>query len=335
MLVKFKEGAYEVIIKEKSFLHLATLLNEFNKILIVCDDNVAPIYLHTLLTQIRVEKYYYIFRHGEKSKNIDTFLAIQKKLLDIHFTRIDLLIALGGGVCIDLTGFVAATYKRGIKYISIPTSTLAQVDSSIGGKTGIDFLQTKNVIGSFYPPYKVIIDLTLLKTLSKRDYLNGLYESLKMGLLFDKNIVDVFFQNKIVENISYLISCSIELKKYIVEKDPFEKKERRLLNFGHTIGHALESYYEFKNMLHGECVAQGMLYFIFNAELKQRLISLYNKLGLKLNLDYNIDSLVSYIKNDKKRESSLFNIVILHDIEKYEIKMMSIEEIKQILEKGL
>lgn len=332
MLINVKNSSYEVIVKSGILSNIFCYIKNYNKIAIVIDDNIPRIYLDNLLQQ-KKDCYSFIVEHGEKNKTIDTYLKIQKFLLENNFSRSDLIIALGGGVIGDIVGFVASTYKRGIDYIQIPTTTLSQIDSSIGGKTAINYLGFKNSIGTFYHPQKVFIDIDVLKTLSQRDFYNGLVEALKIALLFDKKLFETIESNDFGCNIEYIIKRSIEFKKDIVEKDEYEKGLRKVLNFGHTIGHGIESLYGGEK-LHGECIAKGMLYFIRNENLKKRVIAIFNRFNIKLEEEPDIKKIVYYIKNDKKINDEKINVVVLNDIGKFEICNYNINEIENIIRDG-
>lgn len=237
------------------------------KICIVTDSNVAKLYAETvqnILTENFLHVFCYEFQAGEASKNTDTVNGVYEFLIQNHFDRHDLMIALGGGVVGDLTGFTAATYLRGIDFIQVPTSLLSQVDSSIGGKTGVDFMQYKNMVGAFYQPKLVYMNLNVLKTLPKDQLVSGFGEILKHGLIrnhdyflwmnaYEKEILALDYNT--LEEMVYQ-SCLI--KRDVVERDPKEKGERALLNFGHTIGHAVEKLSDF-GLSHGVCVGLGMV----------------------------------------------------------------------------
>lgn len=236
------------------------------KFCIVSDSNVAPLYgeeICTLLKESGYQQVYcYTFQAGEASKNTSTVNDVYEYLIGHHFDRHDVLIALGGGVVGDLTGFTAATYLRGIDFVQVPTSLLAQVDSSIGGKTGVDFLQYKNMVGAFYQPKLVYMNLNVLKTLPKDQLVSGFGEILKHGLI--KNSLYFSWMNEHYQDIldldydtlEEMIYESCRIKRDVVERDPKELGERALLNFGHTIGHAVEKLADFK-LSHGVCVGLG------------------------------------------------------------------------------
>ena len=267
-----KEGklAYNIIF-EKSFNELSDYLEEFDvrskRICIVTDHNVHSIYgkeLHNLLAPYVSKITFYIFPAGESNKTLDTVRSLYEHLILEHFDRNDMLLALGGGVVGDLTGYAAATYLRGIDFIQIPTTLLAQVDSSIGGKTGVDFNCYKNMVGAFYQPRLVYMNLHSLDTLTDEDFTCGMGEILKHGIIKDATYYEWTIQNmsKIMDRdyntLKKMVEKSCKIKKTVIENDPFEKGERALLNMGHTIGHAIE---KLKNgtLLHGQCVALGTI----------------------------------------------------------------------------
>ena len=237
------------------------------KVCIVTDSNVEPLYASEVQGLLQKEfdcVQIFTFEAGEHSKNLETVSRLYEFLILHHFDRRDFLVALGGGVVGDLTGFTAATYLRGIDFIQMPTTLLSQVDSSIGGKTGVDFLQYKNMVGAFCQPKLVYINLSVLKSLPKRQIISGMGEIIKHGL-----IRDAAYYRWLKENVPFIFSLapavteqmvarSCQIKREVVERDPTEKGERALLNFGHTIGHAIEKLCDF-SLFHGECVGLGIL----------------------------------------------------------------------------
>ncbi len=237
------------------------------KICVVTDSQVDRFYSKEVLAALA--PYFetvklHVFPAGEASKNLDTVNRLYEDLIKSHFGRQDFLVALGGGVVGDLTGFAAATYLRGIDFIQVPTTLLSQVDSSIGGKTGVDFMQYKNMVGAFYQPRLVYINLETLKSLPKEQLLSGMGEVLKHGLIKDGGYFSWICKNQEailaldMDVMEELVYQSCQIKRAVVERDPKEQGERALLNFGHTIGHAVEKLSGFE-LLHGECVALGMI----------------------------------------------------------------------------
>lgn len=337
-----KDKEYQVII-ERGILNKASSVLGFDKktskILIVTDDGIPVQYVDTLKNNIintnsNNTVFVYTIKQGEESKSFINYSSILDYLIDNEFTRTDTVIALGGGVVGDLAGFVSATYMRGISFINIPTTLLSQVDSSIGGKTAIDKKGYKNLVGAFYPPEKVLIDPNVLATLDKRQFMAGLVEALKMGLTSDKDLYELIkTSNDIYKDIDIVIEKALRVKKDVVEKDPHEKHLRKILNFGHTIGHAIESSGKF-NLLHGECVGIGLLYMVptvLEEEIKAVLIK-YN-LPIKSDIENTIskEDLFKYISLDKKRSNKDITIIEVKVPGTFEINKINLEEIKNYL----
>ncbi|MDO5479698.1 MAG: 3-dehydroquinate synthase family protein, partial [Clostridia bacterium] len=212
------------------------------------------------------------FPQGEENKNFETYKTVLSALTENGFTRTDCVVAVGGGVVGDLAGFAASSYMRGIDFYNIPTTVLSQIDSSIGGKTAIDFYGYKNIIGAFHQPKKVIIDADVTKTLTKRQIVSGLAEAVKMAATSDKELFSIFENGDYEEHFDEIIEKSLMIKKAVVEEDVDEKGLRKVLNFGHTVGHAIESNAGLGRFYHGECVALGMLYMA-DKEAKERIIN--------------------------------------------------------------
>lgn len=301
------------------------------KICIISDTNVAPLYLKKLekiIKQNVKEVLHFVFDAGESSKNLNTVYDLYDFLITSKFDRKDILIALGGGVVGDLTGFVAATYLRGIKFIQVPTSLLAQVDSSIGGKTGVDFNQYKNMVGSFYHPSLVYININTLNTLPKREFISGMAEVIKHGFIKDYQYYKWLDSNKVkikdldLRVLEEMIIRSCLIKKNVVEQDFRETGERALLNFGHTIGHAIEKLKNF-SLSHGECVSIGISYALkLSGELtyitdceKSEAIQLLKDFGLPVEFDnLEVSDIIDTLSFDKKMESGILNFILLKGI---------------------
>ena len=265
-----KGPAYDIIFSENfdGLLPAADFLNlKTRRVCIVSESRVAALYMDTLkrlFAPAAREVIDFVFPEGEASKTLSTVQDLYERLILAHFDRKDLLVALGGGVVGDLTGYAAATYLRGIDFIQVPTSLLAQVDSSIGGKTGVDFNAYKNMVGAFHQPRLVYMNFSALKTLSARQFASGMGEIIKHGLIRDMDYYQWIkaHRTQIMERdtqvLARLVYKSCVIKGQVVEHDPKEQGERALLNFGHTIGHAVEKLENF-SLLHGECVALGMV----------------------------------------------------------------------------
>lgn len=301
------------------------------KVCIVTDSKVSNYYLNDLakLIENHVKTVHtFVFPFGESSKNLDTVYTLYEYLIKESFDRKDILIALGGGVVGDLTGYAAATYLRGISFIQVPTTLLSMVDSSIGGKTGVDFLAYKNMVGAFHQPKLVYMNLNSLKTLDSKEFYAGFGEIIKHGLIKDvsyyqwlkENVEEIKTRNP--HTMHELVSRSCYIKREVVEKDPKEIGDRALLNFGHTIGHAIEKLKEFK-LLHGECVAIGMVAASYLSYLMNYL-TLEEVKDIESTIDsYQLptyvtgltsEEVLSITKSDKKVESGTLKFILLSKI---------------------
>ncbi|MBS4535440.1 3-dehydroquinate synthase [Clostridium sp. D2Q-14] len=266
--IRTKSENYVVYIKRDLLNDLSNYIKEYKKekILIITDENVANIYINEIKKTLKDFKIdFHIISPGEKSKSLNTSKDIYDKLLYGKYNRRSLIISLGGGVIGDLAGFVASTYMRGIDFIQIPTTLLSQVDSSVGGKVGINYNNIKNIIGSFYQPKKVLIDPETLKTLDLKNLKSGLSEVIKYGIIRDydffkmlKMEIDII-KSLNIDKMENIIKKSLEIKEEIVYLDTYENDIRKILNFGHTIGHGIESLNDFQRFTHGEAIALGMI----------------------------------------------------------------------------
>lgn len=301
-----------------------------DKIMIVTDDNVAPLYLDTVKKSLSDEGFsvdFVILQNGEEHKNIESVLKIYEALSKGRFNRKDMILALGGGVVGDMSGFAASTYLRGIKYIQIPTTLLSQVDSSVGGKTGIDLPFGKNLVGAFLQPECVIADSNTLKTLSDEQISCGMAEVIKSALIRSEDFVNFLLDSDdFFRDAEEIIIRSVNIKKEIVEIDEFEKYDRMLLNFGHTLGHSIEKYYNYRGITHGQAIAYGMNMITKNKEVREILLTLLRKYGLKSECDIPVKELIDIAKNDKKAINDIINIVVVKKAGKGEIKNISFEE---------
>ncbi len=309
--------------------------NNYDKICIVTDDIVKDLYVKDIIQQLESKfnlVITYTLPNGEKSKNLSQIEKLYEELIKHNFTRKDLLIALGGGVVGDMTGFCAATYLRGIDFIQIPTTLLSQVDSSIGGKTGVDFLGYKNMVGAFYMPKLVYINTSVLKTLSKEQLSCGMGEVIKYGCIWDKEFYK-YLKNHASEILSLddsvleeMIYTCCDIKRQVVEIDPKEQGLRSILNFGHTIGHAIEKMSNFM-LFHGQCVAIGMVAAMFLSnklgyvsetevdDFKELLKSYHLPISAK-NLD--AADVLNATKSDKKAEKQYIKFIVLNPLGKAE-----------------
>ena len=266
--VDLPQNGYEIIIEKGILSNLAKEIKEVfngNKIFVLTDKNVDKFYGDKVINELEAAGYdtkKLALEPGEETKAFFTLPKVYDELLNFKLTRSDLILTLGGGVIGDLGGFVASTYLRGVPFIQCPTTLLAQVDSSVGGKVGVDLDRGKNLVGSFYQPIKVIIDPNVLETLSDRVFNDGMAEVIKYGCIKDEEFFNKLLNYKdkeeVMNNIEYIIHNCCKIKKEVVEKDEKDTGERMLLNFGHTIGHAIEQYYKYSKYTHGEAVAIGM-----------------------------------------------------------------------------
>jgi len=331
---KEQKAIYDILL-ESSFEPLVTELENHGinkrKLCIVSDSNVANLYLREvkeLLAPVCSKVISFVFPAGEENKNLDTVRELYKLLIVNEFDRQDLLIALGGGVVGDLSGYAAATYLRGIEFIQVPTTLLSQVDSSIGGKTGVDFDSYKNMVGAFHQPKLVYMNLCTLKSLPKEQYFSGMGEIIKHGLIKDasyyrwlkEHLPEISARDLGVCREMIFKSC--HTKRQVVENDPLEKGERALLNFGHTIGHAVEKSMDFQ-LYHGECVAIGIVgaaYLSYSRGYltKDELEDVKNTLQ-RFHLPVSIKGLelvdiVETMKHDKKMDSGRIRFILLKTI---------------------
>ncbi|MDE7322352.1 MAG: 3-dehydroquinate synthase [Lachnospiraceae bacterium] len=325
------------IVYEQNFKNLAKELEPLGinarKLCVITDTRVKGLYADEVCGALKDycrEIVVYDFPNGEESKNLDTVRNIYTFLIQNKFGRKDMLLALGGGVVGDTTGFVAATYLRGIDFVQVPTTLLAQVDSSIGGKTGVDFDQYKNMVGAFYMPKLVYMNVSTLKTLDDRQYYSGMGEVLKHGLIksakFYEWIIDNMYEihERNLETLEDMVYKSCTCKKLVVEKDPTEKGERAILNFGHTIGHAIEKAKNFE-LMHGECVALGCVaaaYISWKRELLSKdeyyeIRDMFVPFNLPISIE-NIDpeEIYALTTSDKKMDGNQIKFILLKKVGK-------------------
>lgn len=325
--VKMNDFNYDVVIEKGCINHVNEYLDLNRKVLILTDSLVPSDYANIVKEKSK-EGYIYTIASGEASKSFENYGKILDYLVEHQFSRTDCIVAVGGGVVGDLAGFVASTYMRGITFYNIPTTLLSQVDSSIGGKTAIDKCGIKNIVGAFYPPHKVLIDTDLLKTLDDRQLHSGLVEAIKMGLTNDQELFDLIKNsNNLFDDIETIVTKALVVKKMIVEADPKEKGLRRVLNYGHTIGHAIESSTKY---LHGECVGVGMLYFA-SPKVKKELKEVLEKYHLPISHNVEKKLLYDYICLDKKRSGNKITIVYVEEKGNFKFLNIELEAIKDYL----
>lgn len=338
---------YNIYIGDNIFNKTTEYLSEVfpsGKIAVVTDDNVDRLYGDKLikLLSAKYQTVKFVMEHGEKSKNITTYTALLNFLAENHLTRSDAILAFGGGVVGDLAGFAAATYLRGIKYLQMPTTLLAMVDSSVGGKTAIDLDAGKNLAGAFYQPAIVLCDYSLTKTLSDEIFTDGCAEIIKYALISDYDLychLNDFGKNFDME---YVISRCVQIKSDIVSADEFDGGIRQLLNYGHTVGHSIEALSNF-SVTHGSAVAIGMA-IVANASAESGLcpyscyentIKLINKFSLPTITNYNANQITRIMENDKKRKGNKITFVVPESLGKCILKTYPIEETENFIAPGL
>jgi len=318
------ENSYDIVIKRGALREAAGYLKLDRRVLVVTDDGVPAAYSDTIAEACKYPVKISV-QAGEESKSFPTFERLCRVMLEKGFTRTDAIVAVGGGVVGDLAGFAAASYMRGIDFYNVPTTFLSQVDSSIGGKTAINLDGVKNIIGAFYQPKKVLVDPNVLRTLPARQLASGLAESVKMAATFDKELFELIEHGDIEENLDTIIEKSLSIKKQVVERDEKEAGLRRILNFGHTIGHGIESCEGLHGLYHGECVALGMLPMCSD-DVRKRLIEVYKKIGLPSALDFDPERVFEAVTHDKKLDGHLIHLIYVPEIGTYEMKKMSLPD---------
>lgn len=328
------KNSYDILLQRGCIHQIKDYIDLNRKIMIVTDDGVPAPYIKAIQAQCP-NAYVHTLTQGEGAKSFRIYQTVCENLLHHQFSRKDLIIALGGGVVGDLAGFVASSYMRGIEFIQVPTTSLSQIDSSIGGKVAINLNEVKNIIGAFYQPSMVFVDPDTLTTLTRRHFINGLVEALKAGLIYDSELFKRFEQEDWETHLEDIIAKALMVKKTIVEQDEKEQNLRKILNFGHTIGHAIETSYHLQGLYHGECVALGMLYFLPDDALKTRVQRIYQRLCLPDHVPTNTEQLLEIIHNDKKADKDTIDTIWVPTIGHAEIKSMSFQEIKQLLENKL
>jgi len=321
---------YDVIVENGALDDAEKHFNLNRKVLVLTDDGVPEMYAEKVAKKCETPVVVTL-KHGEESKNFDNFKHILSVMLENSFSRKDCVVAVGGGVVGDIGGFAASCYMRGVDFYNVPTTLLSMVDSSIGGKTAIDFMGVKNVVGSFYQPKEVVVDPRVLSTLDDRQFYAGLAESIKMAATSDASLFEFIEDADVKRDVKEIIERSILIKKAVVEKDEKEEGLRKVLNFGHTVGHAIESAEQGK-LLHGECVATGMLYACSDG-VKTRLENLMTKFGLPIKTEKTAAQLLPYITHDKKASGGKISTVYVDEIGSFRFIDLTAEEILLISEK--
>jgi 3-dehydroquinate synthase len=314
-----------------------------SKICIVTDSNVAKLYLEYLeekLASLSIPLFRHIIPAGEEYKTLETVSGIYDTLSDYQFGRDDMIIALGGGVTGDIAGFAAATYLRGMRHlIQIPTTLLAQVDSSVGGKTGVDLPRGKNLVGAFRQPDMVLIDPEILDTLPEDIFKSGMAEVIKYGCIWDPTILDLVSKDDYKNNMIELIERCVSIKIKVVEEDETETGLRRILNFGHTVGHGAEKIGNYRSLSHGEAVAVGMAAAVKMGDsigitkdgCYERLISVLQRFSLPTGLTYPVEAVFEAMLSDKKKQGDGIYFIFIEDFGKTLVKKIPVTELKEMM----
>ena len=339
--------SYDIIIDRNIFSKIVPIIKSAGsaKAAIISDTNVWPLYgdnVSSYLINAGIHTVNYVFPAGEEQKNGGTYLEILNFLSCNKLDRLDILIALGGGVVGDITGFAAATYLRGIRYIQIPTTLLAMVDSSVGGKTAIDLPAGKNLAGAFHQPYAVLCDINTLDTLPEPIFRYGCAEVIKYGVLFDPTLFAHLQEHRLNFDREYVISQCVTWKRDIVHTDEFDTGERQKLNLGHTVGHAIELFSNYR-ISHGSAVAIGMAvisraasYSNFcSSSVAEEIQSVLSAFQLPISTDYNTSQIFTATLSDKKCSGNSLSVIVPTQIGACIIEKMSFQIFKDFFEKGL
>ena len=323
--MNLQEHSYDILVQRGILKNAGEQLNLNRRVLVVTDCGVPAEYAKVLAQQCRVPVICTV-ETGEGSKSLEVFGRLLGTMLDHGFSRKDCVAAVGGGVVGDLSGFAASAYMRGIDFYNIPTTLLSQIDSSIGGKTAINFGGVKNIVGAFYQPKAVLIDPELLKTLPRRQISNGLAEAVKMAMTSDRELFELFEHEDIESHIDEIIIRSLNIKKSVVEKDEKEAGLRKILNFGHTIGHGIESSGNMTQMYHGECVALGIIPMCAEA-IRPRVIEVLKKCGLYNRISFDWERIEAAAFHDKKADGDSVTVTMVPQIGSFELKKMKCSEV--------
>lgn len=311
------------------------------KVVIISDSNISKICLdvvHKSIKENGFEVFNYIFPAGEGSKTTNTVVSMVEFLAENELTREDIVVALGGGVCGDMAGFASAIYLRGIKFVQIPTSLLAQIDSSVGGKTAVDLPQGKNLCGAFHQPALVLIDPDVLETLPEHYFSDGMAEAIKYGCIKSKSLFERIENENAKDFIEDLIFECVDIKRIVVENDEKEMGERAILNFGHTAGHSIEKLYNFEGISHGEAVGIGMVMITDACEkhnltekgTSSRIAKVLEKYNLKTKDSHSVKEIVDFMSSDKKRTGKGIKFIMLNSVGDSFIKLVEYKEMYEL-----
>ena len=326
-----RQGTYDIVIGRGVLRQARTLLNLDRKVLVVTDSGVPAVYAQTVLDAC-TEGRLHVLPQGESSKSLEQWQLLLGEMTEHGFTRSDAVVAVGGGMVGDLAGFAAASYMRGIDFYNIPTTLLSQLDSSVGGKTGVDFHGIKNLVGAFKQPAKVLVDPDCLATLDARLLHEGLAEGIKMAATSDASLFRLIAGTDDLErDLETIITGGLRIKRDVVERDTDEKGLRRVLNFGHTVGHAIEAAAG-GSLYHGECVAAGML-SCCSEEARKALLPVLQKYGLPTADPFDTDTLMSYVVHDKKMDGRQITLVYVDRIGSFEFRSVGAETVRAYIDR--
>lgn len=343
--VPVDKHAYDVLIERGLVRQCGKVIKELcsaETCVIITDDNVDKFYSDTVELSLKENGFQvarFVFPHGETAKNAETLLNIYSFLCQHEITRSDCLIALGGGVVGDITGFAAATFLRGLDYIQIPTSLLAQVDSSVGGKTAIDLPEGKNLVGAFKQPLTVLCDPDTLDTLPEEFLIDGMGEVIKYGMIADAQLFETLCSydlGNIRQHLDEIIPVCVGIKRDVVAEDELDTGLRMILNFGHTLGHAIEAYYHYETYTHGCAVAAGMCLmtkYCGNAQNEEKLRNCVERYHLPSAVPVPAETLTSLCGSDKKRTGAKLRYIVCDPIGKAEIRCDSLADFQKHFQK--
>lgn len=341
MFLLSSDLGYDVVIDtSRQYFQNFLEKNNFSKVMVVTDENINDLYsdeIDLIFSGVFYEKI--VLPAGECTKSFEYLKNIYDKCVDFGIGRTDLIASFGGGVVGDLAGFAAATFCRGVNFIQIPTTLTAQVDSSIGGKVGVNLPQGKNLVGCFYRPKAVFINTDFLFSLPEKSFSDGMSEVIKYSLIADSDLFDILSDNDNINNeISNIVRRCCEIKLGVVSKDEFDMGFRMILNFGHTLGHAIEKYFDYEKYMHGECVAMGMYYmsrisekYNFCSGVSEKVLKLLKKFSLPFELPVPLEELIPSISVDKKRLGNHTNLILLNGIGDVFIKPVKSSDLKDFL----
>jgi len=321
------ENSYTITVERGALARAGEYMDLDRKVLVVTDSGVPAVYARTVAACCK-HPVIVTVPQGEESKSFQNFEGLCRTMLRNGFTRTDCVVAVGGGVVGDLAGFAAASFMRGIDFYNIPTTVLSQVDASVGGKVAIDLDQIKNCVGAFHQPRAVLIDPDVLNTLPARQIANGLAEAVKMAVTFNEELLTRLEGDDILADMEQIIAASISIKARVVKEDERESGLRRVLNFGHTIGHGIETAAGLNTLYHGECVALGMLPMCSPA-LRSRVKAVLEKLGLPTSCQVDADAVWQAMSHDKKLSGDTITVVYAQEAGSFQLRSLPLEAMKE------